>query len=46
LRYRRFRLLVSLAGAAVLASAIVIGIIHLAGGQRPPDLATGVGQWP
>src|SRR5436190_9432404 len=46
LRHRRFRLLVSLAAAAVLASAIVIGIIHLAGGQRPPDLATGAGQWP
>ncbi len=46
LRYRRFRLLVSLAGAAVLASAVVIGIIHLAGGQRPGDLATGAGQWP
>jgi undecaprenyl-diphosphatase len=46
LRHRRFRLLASLAGAAVLASAIVIGIIHLAGGQRPRDLATGAGQWP
>src|SRR5690242_16358258 len=32
LRYRRFRLLASLAGAAVLASAVVIGFIHLAGG--------------
>src|SRR6266576_963173 len=42
----RCRLLVSLAGAAVLASAVVIGIIHLAGGQRPRDLATGAGQWP
>src|SRR4051794_4118791 len=46
LRYRRFRLLASLAGAAVLASAVVIGIIQLAGGQRPRDLAAGVGQWP
>src|SRR6266699_486039 len=46
LRYRRFRLLVSLAGAAVLASAVVIGFIHLAGGQRPRDLAAGAGQWP
>jgi undecaprenyl-diphosphatase len=45
LRYRRFRLLVSLAGAAVLASAMVIGIIHLAGGQRPGNLATAAGQW-
>src|SRR6185436_9626454 len=46
LRYRRFRLLASLAGAAVLASAVVIGFIHLAGGQRPRDLAAGAGQWP
>ncbi len=45
LRYRRFRLLVSLAAGAVLASAVVIGIIHLAGGQRPRDLATAAGQW-
>jgi undecaprenyl-diphosphatase len=46
LRYRRFRLLAGLAGAAVLASAVVIGIIQLAGGQRPRDLAAGAGQWP
>src|SRR5947207_1562585 len=46
LRHRRFRLLASLAGAAVLASAVVIGFIHLAGGQRPRDLAAGAGQWP
>jgi glycosyltransferase 2 family protein len=46
LRYRRFRLLASLAGGAVLASAVVIGIIDLAGGQRPRDLATGASQWP
>ena len=46
LRYRRFRLLASLAGGAVVASAVVIGIIDLAGGQRPRDLATGAGQWP
>ena len=46
LRYRRFRLLAGLAGAAVLASAMVTGIIHLAGGQRPRDLAAGAGQWP
>jgi glycosyltransferase 2 family protein len=45
LRHRRFRLLVSLAGAAVLAGAVVIGIIHLAGGRRPRDLAAGAGQW-
>jgi hypothetical protein len=29
LRYRRFRLLVSLAGAAVLASAVVTGFIEV-----------------
>ena len=46
LRYRRFRLLAGLAGAAVLAGAVVTGIIHLAGGQRPRDLAAGAGQWP
>ena len=46
LRYRRFRLLAGLAGAAVLASAVVIGSIQLAGGQRPGDLAAGAGQWP
>ncbi len=45
LRYRRFRLLVSLAGAAVLAGAVLIGIIHLADGQRPSALAAGGGQW-
>src|SRR5690348_11825852 len=46
LRYRRFRLLAGLAGAAVLAGAMVIGVIHLAGGQRPRDLAAGASQWP
>jgi glycosyltransferase 2 family protein len=46
LRYRRFRLLAGLAGAAVVAGAVVIGMIHLAGGQRPGDLAAGAGQWP
>src|ERR1700758_3068548 len=45
LRYHRFRLLAGLAGAAVLASAVVIGFIQLAGGQRPRDLAAGAGQW-
>jgi glycosyltransferase 2 family protein len=40
LRYRRFRLLAGLAGA------MVIGIIHLAGGQRPRDVAAGASQWP
>jgi len=39
LRYRRFRLLVGLAGAAALASVVVTGFIHLAGGRRPRDLA-------
>jgi uncharacterized membrane protein YbhN (UPF0104 family) len=46
LRYRRFRLLAGLAGAAVLASVVVTGFIHLAGGQQPRDLAAGAGQWP
>ncbi len=46
LRHRRFRLLAGPAGAAVLAGAVVTGIIHLAGGQRPRDLAAGAGQWP
>ena len=45
LRYRRFRLLVSLAGGAVLAGAVLIGIIHLAGGARPRALAAGGGPW-
>jgi hypothetical protein len=39
LRYRRFRLLASLAGGAVGASAVLAGIIHLAGGTRPLGLA-------
>src|SRR5205814_411915 len=30
----------------VLASAVVLGIIDLAGGQRPGELATGAGPWP
>ena len=38
LRYRRYRLLLGLAGSAVLASAMVIGIIELAGVQRPRAL--------
>jgi len=46
LRHRRFRLLVSLAGAAVVAGAVVAGFMQLAGGQRPGDLAAGAGQWP
>ena len=46
LRSRRYRLLLGLAGSAVLASAVVIGIIELAGGQRPRVLAAGAGPWP
>jgi glycosyltransferase 2 family protein len=45
LRYRRFGLLASLAGGAVAAGAVVIGVVDLAGGQRPRDLAAGAGQW-
>ena len=45
LRYRRFRLLASLAGVAVVAGAVVAGMVQLAGGKRPPALAAGVGQW-
>jgi undecaprenyl-diphosphatase len=45
LRYRRFRLLLSLAGGAVLAGAALIGIVQLAGGERPPALTAGAGQW-
>ena len=45
LRYRRFRLLASLAGGAVVASAALIWIVQLAGGLRPRALATGAGHW-
>ena len=45
LRYRRFRLLASLAAGAILASAVLIGIIYLAGGARPRALAAGGGPW-
>ena len=41
LRYRRFRLLGSLAGVAVLAGAVLAGMILLAGGERPRALAAG-----
>ncbi len=44
-RYRRFRLLASLVGGAILASAVLIGIIDLAGGTRPRTLAAGGGSW-
>jgi len=46
LRYRRYRLLLGLAGSAVLASTVVIGIIYLAGGQRPRTLTAGADPWP
>ncbi len=45
LRYRRFRLLASLAGVAVLAGAVVAGIVQLAGGERPRALTAGGGHW-
>jgi undecaprenyl-diphosphatase len=45
LRYRRFRLLASLAAGAILASALLTGIIYLAGGARPRALAAGGGPW-
>jgi glycosyltransferase 2 family protein len=45
LRHRRYRLLAGLAGSAVVASAAVIGIVYLAGGQRPRALTAGVGPW-
>jgi len=46
LRYRRFRLLASMAGAALLTGAVLIGITGLAGGERPQALAAGASQWP
>ena len=45
LRYRRYRLLAGLAGAAVLAGAVLAGIVYLAGGERPRALAAGAGSW-
>ena len=45
LRYHRYRLLGGLAVAAVVASGIVIGIVYLAGGERPRALAAGAGPW-
>jgi uncharacterized protein (TIRG00374 family) len=44
LRYRRFRLLASLAGGAAGAGAVLAGIIRLAGGTRPVGLAADGGQ--
>src|SRR5690349_759439 len=46
LHHRRFRLLGSLAGVAVVAGAALIGIVQLAGGESPRALAAGAGQWP
>jgi glycosyltransferase 2 family protein len=46
LRFRRFRLLASLAAGSALAGAAVIGIIQLAGAERPPAISGGAGQWP
>jgi undecaprenyl-diphosphatase len=46
LRHRRFRLLASLAGVAVVAGVALAGIVQLAGGERPRALAAGAGQWP
>src|SRR6266513_2293174 len=45
LRHRRFRLLASLAGVAVVAGAVLTGIVQLAGGERPRALAAGASQW-
>jgi len=44
-RYRRFRLLASLAGGALLTSGILIGIIGLAGGEPPPAATAGAWPW-
>ena len=46
LRYRRFRLLASLAGAALLTGAALVGIMGLAGGERPPALTAEASHWP
>jgi MFS family permease len=45
-RYRRFRLLASLAGGTLLTGAVLIGIIGLAGGERPAALSAGAWPWP
>ncbi len=45
LRYHRYRLLISLAGGALLASALLAGIVQLAGGVRPASLTAVAGQW-
>jgi undecaprenyl-diphosphatase len=43
-RHRRFRLLASVAGSAVVAGAVLAGIIELAGGTPPRGL-TAAGAW-
>src|SRR6266566_7774035 len=45
LRYRRYRLLAGLVGSAVLAGAVLAGIVSVAGGDRPRTLAGGAGSW-
>jgi glycosyltransferase 2 family protein len=45
LRSRRYRLPSGLAGSAVLAGVAVVGITHLAGGQRPRAVTAGAGPW-
>jgi uncharacterized membrane protein YbhN (UPF0104 family) len=44
-RYRRFRLLASLAGGALLTGAVLIGIIVLAGGEHPRGNSAGAWPW-
>jgi hypothetical protein len=46
LRYRRYRLLLELVVSAVLAGAVIVGVMELAGGQRPHALTAGAGPWP
>src|SRR5690348_6377594 len=45
LRSGRYRLLAGLAGSAVLASAVVIGIVYLAGGEHPHAMKAAAGPW-
>jgi uncharacterized protein (TIRG00374 family) len=45
LHSRRFGLLVSMAGGAVVASAALAGIVLLAGGERPHALMADGGRW-
>ena len=44
-RHRRFRLLASLAGAALLTGAVLIGILSLAGGERPAAVPADAWPW-